>query len=219
MTAPGTGATGKTRTADDLVEALVDKDEYRAVLQYARLHNLERDNAVLFMVAMLKVFAYVYDRLVAQADLMQLRISALMEESHSAEQRFATKVGEHVALLQRLMRDHVGTLGSQTAQMTIAVGEMKVLREQLEKVTQDAERTLAALEGLKDSSDVASLTKLIDQRLTAALSRRVAATDEVFRERMLDIIHQGMTYYIRRLRIQTFVIVAVATFVVFLARR
>ena len=216
MTAPGTHG---AKTADELVEALLDSDEYRAVLRYTRDHGLEKDDTVLFMVGMLKVFAYVWDRLGEMMRILNLRAASMQDESLLVEQRFADTAGEHIKVMHKVLNEHVKLIGHSAAQINFAAGEMKVLYEQMTLITRDAERTLAVYDAIKGETDTKSMTTLIDERLTAALTKRVSVVDEIFQERMLGAIYRGMDQFILRTRFHTVLIIAIAAIVIFLVRR
>lgn len=207
------------KTADELVEALLDQDEYRAVLRYALDNGLHKDDTVLFMVGMLKVFAYVWDRLGELARILDLRVESFREETRLAEERLAETVGDHVKLLHKIMDDHVKLIGHSAGQINFAAGEMKVLHEQMTLVTLDAKRTLAALQAFKGAPNKASFTNLIDERMTAALVSRATIVDETFQERMLGVIYRGMDQFILRTRIHIIMIVALAAVVIYFVRR
>ena len=217
MTAPGTG--DRPKTADELVEALLEQDEHRQVLRYARDHGLDKDDTVLFMIGMLKVFAYVWDRLKEMMRIVSQRVDAMHDDAQNAERQFVAATGEHVRLMHKVLNEHVKLTGHNVAQLNVAAGEMKVLTEQMTLVTQDAKRTLAALRALKEAPDKASFTALIDERMTTAIARRTSIVDQAFQEQMLAVIYRGMDQFILRTRIHTVLIVVLAGIVIYLVRR
>lgn len=60
----GGDSTGHRKTAEKLLRQIRTEPEHMAVLEYARAEGFEHDSAVFFLVAMLKVFAFAYDRMI-----------------------------------------------------------------------------------------------------------------------------------------------------------
>lgn len=209
----GAEKTGGDKTAEELLAALLTEREQIMVLEYSKANALESDNAVFFLVALLKIFAHVYDEM---KDIVALSAKGREQIERTVKveiQRIESALISHAEMLQTVSQDTTTRIAFHTNQLVFATGEMEAIRKQLETTVRDANEAFTAFEHLKGDIDEPSLSRLFQDRMIAALDKRVPIYDQVFRVEMLDMIALGMGRYFL---IVQFEIVFIAAFLGFL---
>ena len=192
MSAPGDGG---DKTAEELLAALLTERERLMVLEYSRANALESDSAVFFLVALLKMFAHAYDRMLATVAAAEKGRAEIEFATEVAVRRIDAALARAVALIETVMQEATNRMAFHTSEIRGATGEMKILREQLKVTVHDAKEAFAAYEHLKGNVKVPTLARLFHDRMTAALDKRVPVYDIVFREQLLETIMLGMGRY------------------------
>lgn len=189
------GDDGGGKTAEELLFALLTERERIMVLEYAIAHNLESDDAVFFMVALLKIFAHVNDRMLATVATAEQGRRDIEYATKVAVGRIDAVLTTKFAAVERVATDVTERMAFHTSEIRGATGEMKILREQLAGTVTDTREAFAAYEHLKGNVKVPTLSRLFHDRMLAALDKRVPVYDQVFRQQMLETISLGMGRY------------------------
>lgn len=212
----GSGGTSRTqerdRNAEALLAQLLGDQEWMAVLEYSRANALDSDSAVFFLVALLKLFAVAYDRILESLAGVSAMSGEVETAAHRAEYRLESMLNRQRQLIEAVMQQHTDLMGAHAQSFATTTGEIKLLRDMLEANVRDARavvRVLAELKGEVGEEGGSSMRRLFQDRLDKALAARVPAFDEVFRKLLLDTIHIGMGKYILIVQAE-FMAVAVA---------
>lgn len=199
----------RDRNAEALLGQLLGDSEWMKVLEYSRANALDSDSAVFFLVALLKLFAVAYDRILKALGLVTTMSSEVETTAIAAENRLGTMLDKQRELIKAIMEDYTARMGASAASFAVTTGEVKLLREMLEANVSDAQAVVRALAELKGEEGGSSMHRLFQDRLDKALAARVPAFDQVFRQLLLETIHIGMGKYILIVQAE-FVAVAVA---------
>lgn len=202
----------RDRNAEALLAQLLGDQEWMAVLEYSRANALDSDSAVFFLVALLKLFAVAYDRILEALRHTSAMSGEVESAAHLAEYRLDAMFDRQRQLIEAIMQQHTDLMGAHAHGFATTTGEIKLLREMLEANVRDARavvRVLAELKGEAGEEGGSSLRRLFQDRLDKALAARVPAFDQVFRKLLLETIHIGMGKYILIVQAE-FVAVAVA---------
>lgn len=207
--------TGGNKTAEELLAALLTEREQIMVLEYSKANALESDNAVFFLVALLKIFARVYDEM---KDITKVSAKGRQQFEAVVEmgaETIETALINNADMLKSILEDNNQRIAFRTSELLIATGELQAAREHLETTVSDAKKAFAAFEHLKGDVDEPSLSRLFQERMTAALDKRVPAYDQVFRAQIFETIALGMGRYFLLVQFEIVIIVAVLGFLVY----
>ncbi len=183
----GDGA-GRRKTAEELLRQLLTEPEHVALLDYAREHGLERDSAVLFLVAMLKVFAFVFDRQLRAIEIAEAGTDNLLAATQQAGNRLDTLlIGKH-ELFAEMMEQNLDRMSYYTGEMRAAMGEVRVTKDELEKINKEAVGTFRAYKRLADDGTGTALSQLFQKHALEALDRRVPFYDDTIRLLIIETI-------------------------------
>jgi len=172
---------GRRKTAEELLRQLLTEPEHVALLDYAREHGLERDSAVLFLVAMLKVFAFVFDRQLRAIEIAEAGTDHLLAATQQAGNRLDTLlIGKH-ALFTEMMEQNLERMAYYTGEMRAAIGEVRITKDELEKINKEAVGTFRAYKRLADDGTGTALSQLFQKHALEALDRRVPFYDDTIR--------------------------------------
>ncbi len=183
----GNGA-GRRKTAEELLRQLLTEPEHMAVLDYARDHGLERDSAVLFLVAMLKVFAFVFDRQLRAIEIAEAGTDGLLAATRQASTRLDALLAEKHTLFAEMMEQNLERMAYYTGEMRGAIGEVRITRDELEKVNKEAVGTFRAYKRLADDGTGTALSQLFQKHALEALDRRVPFYDDTIRLLIIETV-------------------------------
>ncbi|AXJ96365.1 MULTISPECIES: hypothetical protein [unclassified Sphingomonas] len=139
MSAPGSGE--RRKTSDALLRQLITDDEYLAVLEYSREEALERDSTVFFLVALLKVFAFAFDRFLRIIEIADAGSAALLAATRQSSTHVDQTLTRNRDLFEKVLTKNVELMGYYVGEMRSAMGEIRVVKEDLEKTASDARAT------------------------------------------------------------------------------
>lgn len=183
----GNGA-GRRKTAEELLRQLLTEPEHMAVLEYARDHGLERDSAVLFLVAMLKVFAFVFDRQLRAIEIAEAGTDGLLAATQQAGTRLDALLTQKHALFAEMMEQNLERMAFYTGEMRAAIGEVRITKDELEKINKEAVGTFRAYKRLADDGTGTALSQLFQKHALEALDRRVPFYDDTIRLLIIDTV-------------------------------
>ena len=176
-----TAARGSGKTAEELLGALLTDAEHIAILQYASEHDLKKDDVVYFMVGLLKVFAFVHDKILRAIDLAQEGQSDLEAAVIMADQNLTDSIERQVQVLRQSFTHMNGLMGTYAGQLAFTAGEIKSLNQELERLTKEARGTYGAFKRLSDDNTGASLSQLFQKQAAEALNHKSRYFDETIR--------------------------------------
>ncbi|CAM3296842.1 hypothetical protein SPAN111604_15010 [Sphingomonas antarctica] len=176
----GNGA-GRRKTAEELLRQLLTEPEYMAVLEYTRDQGLERDSAVSFMVAMLKVFAFVFDRQLRAIEIAEAGTDGLLAATQQAGNRLDTLLTGKHELFAEMMEKNLERMAYYTSEMRAAIGEVRITKDELETINKEAVGTFRAYKRLTDDGTGTALSQLFQKHALEALDRRVPFYDDTIR--------------------------------------
>ncbi len=180
--------TGRDTAAQDLLARLLTEQEHIAVLRYSQSHNLESDNEVFFLVAMLKVFALAHDQMlhtiaVAEEGRKDIEATVILAEQNLRE-TFETEIGR----LRITIADAGNMMGIHLHQLSAAMGEMKPLRQELERAARDARIAFNAYQRLKDEEGGLTLARMFHDQAQKALDRSVPYLEDTIRTQIVKTV-------------------------------
>ncbi|MDK2766620.1 MAG: hypothetical protein KYX69_02760 [Sphingomonas sp.] len=184
----GGNGTGRRKTADELLRQLLTEPEHMAVLEYSRDQGLERDSAVFFLVAMLKTFAFVFDRTLVAIETAEAGTDALLAATRQAETRLDTLLTQKHALFAEMMEQNLERMAFYTGEMRSAIGEVRITKDELAKTNKEAVGTYRAYKRLADDGSGTALSQLFQKHALEALDRRVPFYDDTIRLLILTTI-------------------------------
>ncbi len=193
MSASGNGG----KTAEELLAALLTDTEHIAILKYANQHDLTSDDVVYFMVALLKVFAFVHDRILKAIDAAQDGRAALEAAVILAEQNLTDSVEQQVTSLRCALIEINNTIGIHAGQFSFAAGEIKGLKEEMDRTLKEARGTYHAFKRLSDDGTGTTLSQLFQKKAHEVIERRLASFDVTVRE----LIRKTISHEARKLMI------------------
>lgn len=211
----GAEKTGGDKTAEELLAALLTEREQIMVLEYSKANALESDNAVFFLVALLKIFARVYDDMKDIVDVSANGRQQFEATVNMGVERINTALIDNTKLLRSVLQDNNARIAFRTSELLIATGELQATRKLLETTVRDAKEAFTAFEHLKGDVDEPSLSRLFQDRMTAALDKRVPIYDQVFRAEMFETIALGMGRYFLLVQFEIVFIAAVLGFLIY----
>ena len=193
MSAPtGQGAKGKggsnRKTADELMAALFTDQEYASVLKYSRDNGLEEDSAVYFLVAMLKLFAFAYDRILTTISDAEEGCDHIAVMADGADRTMNAALKGHVTAIQSAIGSATGEVAIHAGTLYAAIGEIRAVKEELQKVSTEAAGTYRAYERLANDGSGTTLSQLFQKAALEALDRRVPFYDDTIRTLILNAI-------------------------------
>lgn len=197
-----TADNGGDKTAEQLLAQLITERKHIMVLEYSKAHGLESDSAVFFLVALLETFAFAYDRMLTTVGTAEAGREQIVRATNMAVSRIDSILSDRVLSVEKALTSAMGNAALHITQLQMTAGEVKLLNEQLATTVRDANEAFAAYKSLKGDPHVPSLTRLFQNRLLAALDKRVPTYDTVFREQLLETIHLGMGRYFVIVQIQ-----------------
>lgn len=183
--------TGRRKTAEELLRQLLTEAEHMAVLDYAREHALERDSAVFFLVAMLKMFAFAYDRMLDAIEIAEAGTDGLLAATRQAETRLDALLTQRHALIAEMMEQNLERMAYYTGEMRAAIGEVRVTKDELEKINKEAVGTFRAYKRLADDGTGTALSQLFQKHALEALDRRVPFYDDTIRLLIIETIKRA----------------------------
>ncbi|WP_419809044.1 hypothetical protein [Sphingomonas sp.] len=200
MTAGGTG--GAEKTAEELLAQLLNEKERLAVLKYSRDKDMESDDAVYFLVALLKMFAHAYDQMLAVVAAGDRGRNDFEQSLRVAKAQIDSALARWKSLIGTVVQEATDQISFHTGEIRSAAGELKILREQMAVIVKDAREAFAAYERLGRGVKQPVLSKLFHDRMIQALDQRVPVYDQTFRALMLDTISLGMGRYFLIIQIE-----------------
>ncbi|MHA3840743.1 hypothetical protein ACX0GZ_05940 [Sphingomonas aestuarii] len=180
-----------------------------------KANALESDNAVFFLVALLKIFARVYDEMKDITEVGAKGRQQFEEVVEIGAETIETALINNADMLKSILEDNNQRIAFRTSELLVATGELQAARTQLETTVRDAKEAFAAFEHLKGDVDEPSLSRLFQDRMTAALDKRVPVYDQVFRAQLLETIALGMGRYFLLVQFEIVIIVAVLGFLIY----
>lgn len=139
MSAGGGGE--RRKTSDELLRQLITDDEYLAVLEYSREEALEKDSTVFFLVALLKVFAFAFDRFLRIIEIGEAGSAGLLAATRQSSTRIDETLTSNRNLFEKVLSENVQLMGYYVGEMRSAMGEIRVVKDDLEKTAADAKAT------------------------------------------------------------------------------
>ncbi|WP_394653117.1 hypothetical protein [uncultured Sphingomonas sp.] len=139
MSAPGSGE--RRKTSDELLRQLITEPEYLAVLEYSREEALEKDSTVFFLVSLLKVFAFAFDRFVRIVEIADAGCAGLLAATRQSSTRVDEALTRNRDLFEKVLTTNVELMGHYVGEMRSAMGEIRVVKDDLEKTAADARAT------------------------------------------------------------------------------
>ena len=182
MSAGGGGE--RRKTSDELLRQLITDNEYLAVLEYSREEGLEKDSSVFFLTAMLKTFGFAYDRFERIIEIAEASREGLLAATQQSNTRVDQTLTRNRDLFEKVLSDNVDLMGYYVGEMRSAMGEIRVVKDDLEKTAADAKATYQVYKRL--TGDGAG--KALSQQFMRAVS---AAHDQYmpnYREQLSSLI-------------------------------
>lgn len=121
----------RDRNAELLLAQLLGDQEWMAVLEYSRANALDSDSAVFFLVALLKLFAVAYDRILEALARVSAMNGDVETAAHPAEYRLESMLDRQRQLIEAVMQQHTDLMGAHAQSFATTTGEIKLLRDML----------------------------------------------------------------------------------------
>lgn len=179
---------GRRKTAEELLRQLLTEPEHLQVLEFSRANALESDNAVFFLVAMLKVFAFAYDRQLRAIEIAEASTDGLLAATQQASIRLDALLTQKHALFAEMMEQNLERMAYYTGEMRAALGEVRLTKDELEKINKEAVGTFRAYKRLADDGTGTALSQLFQKHALEALDRRVPFYDDTIRLLIIETV-------------------------------
>lgn len=195
------------KTADELLAALLTEREYAAVLRYSRDNGLEEDSAVYFLVALLKLFALAYDRILESIATAEQGRQHIEATTIQAVLNIDRMLGRRAIAIKTALTEATDHISVKTAELHAATGELRAARDEMQKITTEAAGTYRAYKRLADDGSGKTLSQLFQKAALDALDSRVPVFDGTIRSLILDTISQETGKFRKTLAIQSVVLI------------
>lgn len=182
MSAGGSG--DRRKTSDELLRQLIGDDEYLAVLEYSREEGLEKDSSVFFLTAMLKTFGFAYNRFERIIEIADAGCAGLLAATQQSNTRIDQTLTRNRDLFEKVLSDNVQLMGYYVGEMRSAMGEIRVVKDDLEKTATDAKATYHIYKRL--TGDGAS--KALSQQFMRAVSSAHERSMPDYQNQLSDLI-------------------------------
>lgn len=178
----------RAKTAEELLGDMLTEAQHVAVLKYAVEHDLASDDVVYFLLGLLKVFAHVHNEIITAIEFAEVGRDEMVTAVNMGGQELEEKVTDQVASLKHAFTDMNNIMGYHAAQFAGTAGEIKGLREDLDKLNREAAGTLSAYKRIVDDGTGASLSQLFQRHMSASFDLRMRAFDDTIRPEIIERI-------------------------------
>lgn len=201
-----TGAKIGNSSAQELLERLLSDDELIAVLRYANDRKLDSDSEVYFLVSLLKVFAYAYDRMEHTVRVAEKGREDIEAAVYSCEQSICDTIADQMTMLNGVIANITRTMAFHANQFAGLTSEMKTLEKDLRGIIRDADGAFQLYDELKDRGSNSTLSRLFYDQVKAALDRQTPYFEDsirmlIARESRKTLIFVGASFVVQVLLI------------------
>lgn len=190
MSAPGGG--GRDMTAEELLAQLLTEREQFDVLAYSRAHALENDSAVFFLVALLKVYAHAYDRILRAIEEGQFTLRQIEASTDRAIQRIADALDIRIKTLETVLNKATDRMAFHTAELHAETGAIRAVKEELDKTNREAAGVFRAYKRLADDGSGTTLSQLFQKSAEEVMSRRIPIFDMDVRDLVIVTVRHAL---------------------------
>ncbi len=182
------GGSGRDKTAEELLKQMLGSREQLLVLDYSKTHALESDSAVFFLVALLKLFALAYDRMLAAITQTEIARRRAEQTTSDAVRLIDGALTRRAELIRTVLDEALERMSFYTGELRTSAAEMRALKEEMEKLNKEARGTYQAYKRLADDGTGTALSQLFQKAALGALDRRVPFFDDTIRTLILGSI-------------------------------
>lgn len=179
-----------SKTAEELLAALLTGAEHVAVLQFAKDRGLDRDSEVFFMVALLKVFAFILERMldaVAASAQGRADIEATINAGFA---KFHEQLQLDLNALYSTITQSTDTIGVALNRCHEAIGAVREFKDDLRTAIRDAEKAYEAYENLQSQTFGGSLSSVFQRQAERALDAQMPMFNAKLEELFLDMVEK-----------------------------
>ncbi len=182
----------RRKSSDELLRQLVTDDEYMAVLEYAREEALEKDSTVFFLTALLKVFAFAFDRFLQIIEIADIGCSALLAATRQSDTRINQTLTQNRELFEAMMSKNLDQMGYYVGEMRSAMGEIRVVKDDLEKTATEAKAVYQVYKRLTGDGAANALSQQFQRAVSLAHER--AMPD--YKDRLSELIGMKLSGFV-----------------------
>lgn len=164
---------GEAPEALDLLAKILPKDDYILVLRYCQDHKLETDSEVLFLVALLKVFAGLHGEILRAIATAQEGCKDMEAAAILAEQNIRETVAEELRHLQKAFAAFDQTMAMHISHFELLAAEITGLKGEMQDTMNDAHAAFSAYQRLKDETSGFTLSQIFYDQARSALQQQV----------------------------------------------
>lgn len=208
MSARGSG--DRRKSSDELLRQLITDDEYLAVLEYAREEALEKDSTVFFLTALLKVFAFAFDRFIDIIEIAEAGRSSLLAATRQSETRIDKTLTQNHELIKDVLSENVAKMGYYVGEMRSAMGEIRVVKDDLEKTATEAKAVYQVYKRLTGDGAANALSQQFQRAVSLAHER--AMPD--YKDRLSELIGMKLRGFVVLAALMTVEIVILGIMIV-----
>ncbi len=190
MSASGGG--GRDMTAEELLAQLLTEREQLEVLVYSKAHALENDSAVFFLVALLKVYAHAYDRILRAIEEGQFTLRQIETSTDRAIQRITNALDVRIKTLQTVLNEAADRMAFHTAELHAETGAIRILKDELDKTNREAAGVFRAYKRLADDGSGTTLSQLFQKSAADVMSRRIPIFDMDVRDIVIVTVRRAL---------------------------
>lgn len=176
----------------ELLERILNEKEYIAVLKYCNAHHLESDSEVLFLVAMLKVFAHVFGdicHIIKVADAIRGQFEAIC---NTIEFNLHDALSDELGSVRTEIGRIDGLLATHATHFEVLSERLALLTEEIRSATRNAENVFSGYQSRGDKSKGSTLSEMIYNQARVDVDKRAARLESNFAGHVTELIESKL---------------------------
>lgn len=177
-----------SKSSEELLAQLLTEAELLAVLRYSKEHGLESDDAVFFLVALLKVYASAHDRILGTIGEGRDMLVDVTDRGDQVVRKVERMLDTRTATLVQVIDGATDRLAFHVGEIRAGLSDLRLLKDELDRTKTEAMGVYRAYNRLTDDAQGMKLSQLFQKAAVQALDRRVPFFDDTIKSLLVDTI-------------------------------